>query len=126
MQPIPSVLDFAALGASPSEGLGRNLAVPHSPSSGASSPVPSLIEDNGLLNVVGTASTRPGQPNPRYRKSLAETANGPSKPKPRIRALYQVHYDVDVLTKVGVYAGIGYVVIIPVPMLFQWLGLDVH
>lgn len=108
MQPIPSLLDLTALGAAPPQK--STLGVPPSPNSPSTpSPLSSPIEDNGLLNVVGTASARPGEANARKR-SLAETANGPGRAKPKIRALYQIRYDVDVLTKVIVYAGIGYVV----------------
>lgn len=112
MQPVPSVLDFTTLAASPSKGSVPSLAV-HTPDTRPSSPAPSPIEDNGLLNVIGTASARPGQGKMRQseKRTLAETANGPTKAKPKIRALYQVRYDVDVLTKVGVYAGIGYLVV---------------
>ena len=113
-QPVPSVIDLTALGSSPPKAGKSPLIQVHTPDSIAMSPAPSPIEDNGLLNVIGTASARPGHERKKQdddRRSLADTANGPAKAKPKVRALYQVHYDVDVLTKVGVYAGIGYLVV---------------
>ena len=52
------------------------------------------------LNVIGTTSRRP-----------EDTAAATRATGIKVKALTQVHYDVDVLTKVGVYSGIGYIAV---------------
>lgn len=96
---VPSVLDLTALGS-------PTLEVPSFIShQGELSPIPSPTSlgtpDHSAhdLHVVGTASTRPNN-----------TAKGQQKNSgPPVLDFHPVHYDIDVLTKVGVYAGIGYI-----------------
>ena len=96
---VPSVLDLTTLG-SPS------LEVPSFINNqGELSVTPSPTTPNFSehpahhLHIVGTSSTRPNK------KTLGKGQKG----GPPVKDLHPVHYDIDVLTKVGVYAGIGYI-----------------
>lgn len=92
MLPIPSVLDLTELGASGEDGATSRSA---SPAMGQ----PAAIQQQ-YLNVIGTTSRRP-----------EDKAGSVRTTGIRVKALKQVHYDVDVLTKVGVYSGIGYIAV---------------
>lgn len=96
---VPSVLDLTTLGSPTLEVpsfIGQDSpATTPSPTSSTFDSKPS----HHHLHVVGTASMRP-----KGKITQSRTGNGPP-----VKELHPVHYDVDVLTKVGVYAGIAYI-----------------
>lgn len=53
------------------------------------------------MNVIGTVSAPPPK--------IAQPGRLNKKHKAKVEDLHVVHYDIDVLTKVGVYTGIGYI-----------------
>lgn len=94
---VPSVLDLTNLGSPTLEVpsfLGQDdVSATPSPTS------PTFEGHHGQhhLHIVGTASARPKQ---------GKKSKTPGLP---VKELHPIHYDIDVLTKVGVYAGIGYI-----------------
>lgn len=94
---VPSVLDLTNLGSPTLEVpsfLGQDNA---SATPSPTSPTFEGHQEQHHLHIVGTASTRPKQ------GKNSKTAGLP------VKDLHPIHYDIDVLTKVGVYAGIGYI-----------------
>ncbi|GAA5963990.1 hypothetical protein JCM21900_005859 [Sporobolomyces salmonicolor] len=113
--------------------------------------LPSLVEDSEVAASSSSSAAILG-PSPdsstlRNRSSLAPTssldspslsgttlaANGKTDPEPRspsstaaaATAEGQLHLDADVLTKVVVYAGIGWMATVTLPWLFEQVGLSV-
>jgi hypothetical protein len=97
---VPSVLDLTGLGSTALEVPGSDYpdsSTEPSPTSPNFSSTQSLHPHH--LHVVGTASTRPREAGTTEKRSKSS--------QPPVRELKQVHYDIDVLTKLGVYCGIG-------------------
>lgn len=89
LQPIPSVIDLKDLGSS------RTDAAMVKPVDGV---------DLNRLHVAGTASRKPND-SVGSGKESRRTAKG----TPRAKEVHPIRYDVDVLTKICVYAGIGWI-----------------
>ncbi|KAL7009327.1 Long-chain base-1-phosphate phosphatase [Cystobasidiomycetes sp. EMM_F5] len=153
LQAIPSVLNLADLG-SPSIEMTNKYSqgllfppTPVTPSSASSlSPSPSPTElsaksssgshkQSEYLQIMGTASRRPKRSTEKQHPSRqasgdsqnsdAADASSSKADRMNVRQVRVVHFDVDVITKVVVYSGIGFIATLGMPLTFMWMHLDV-
>ncbi|KAI5480218.1 hypothetical protein MNV49_001546 [Pseudohyphozyma bogoriensis] len=114
LHPIPSILDLPSLDDDDSDSIASG------DSTAASSPNLGVSQDLRNRNGSGSGSEEVGE-----RKRERRERNGGEQVRRKVVVEDPIRRDADVLTKVCVYSGIGWIATITVPRFFSWVGLSV-